>query len=234
MSKKKRKNTPQKETKKPAANRSVMFVAAAVGLLLIFIAAKSFYTSSEREQAAEAAPAVMAMLDRPHAMTLGPADAPVVIVEFFDPACETCAAFYPMVKQLMDENAGKIRLVLRYAPFHPGSDSVVAALEAARRQDKFWPALEALLASQAGWAPNHTSQMGLAWPYLEGLGLDLAQMRQDMISPEVSQIISQDLADARALNVTKTPEYFVNGRPLPSFGWTQLTTLVDEALAQAR
>ncbi len=230
----KKTKTPRKDTKKTGANRSVLFVVAAVSLLLAFIVAKSFYTSSEQEQAASAAPAIMAMLDRPHAMALGPADAPVVIVEFFDPACETCAAFYPMVKQLMDENAGKIRLVLRYAPFHAGSDSVVAALEAARRQDKFWPALEALLASQAGWAPNHTSQMGLAWPYLEGLGLDLAQMRQDMISPEVSQIISQDLADARALNVTKTPEYFVNGRPLPSFGWAQLTALVDEALGQAR
>jgi len=232
--KKNKKNAPRKDTKKPTANRSMLFVVAAVGLLLVFIVARSLYTSSEREQAAEAAPAVMAMLDRPHAMTLGPADAPVVIVEFFDPACETCAAFYPMVKQLMEENAGRIRLVLRYAPFHPGSETVVAALEAARRQDKFWPALEALLASQAGWAPNHTSQMGLAWPYLEGLGLDIAQMRQDMMAPEIAQIISQDLADARALNVTKTPEYFVNGRPLPSFGWAQLTTLVNEALAEAR
>jgi hypothetical protein len=34
----------------------------------------------------------------------------------------------------------KIRLVLRYAPFHRGSDTIVAALEASRRQGKFWPA----------------------------------------------------------------------------------------------
>ena len=58
-------------------------------------------------------------------------------------------------------------------------------------------------------------------------------MRQDMMSPEIAQIISRDLADASALNVTKTPEYFVNGRPLPSFGWTQLKALVDDALNQA-
>jgi hypothetical protein len=31
--------------------------------------------------------------------------------------------------------------------------------------------------------------------------------------------------------VTQTPEYFVNGRPLPSFGFEQLKKLVDEALA---
>jgi protein-disulfide isomerase len=123
---------------------------------------------------------------------------------------------------------------LRYAAFHEGSDVVVTALEAARRQDKYWPALEALLKSQSGWAPNHTSQMGLAWPFLEGLGLDFARMRQDMVSPEVTQILAQDMADVRALNITKTPEFFVNGKPLPSFGYAQLKTLVDEALGAAR
>lgn len=214
--------------------KNTLFIAAVVALLLAFVVGRSIYQSSEREQAEASAPANTAMLVRPHAPTLGPADAPVVIVEFMDPACETCAVFYPMVKQLMAANGDQIRLVLRYAPFHQGSDMVVAALEAARRQDRFWPALEALLETQAGWAPNHTSQMGLAWRFLDGLGLDFAQMRQDMLAPEVGQLIAQDLADARALNVTKTPEFFVNGKPLPSFGWAQLETLVEEALRSAR
>jgi protein-disulfide isomerase len=211
-----------------------LFIFAIVALLLAFIVGRWLYTASEREKAADSAQAIMATLVRPHAPTIGPADAPVVIVEFLDPACETCAVFYPMVKQLMAASPDKIRLVLRYAPFHQGSDTVVAALEAARRQDKYWPTLEALLASQARWAPNHTSQMDLAWPFLEGIGLDFARMRNDMMAPEIAQIIAQDLADARALNVTKTPEFFVNGKPLPSFGYRQLKTLVDAALFNAR
>jgi len=223
-----------KTKKKPSTNQNSLFIVAVAGLLLAFIGGRYLYTSSQSKKAAESAQATMSTLVRPHAMTLGPADAPVVIVEFFDPACETCAVFYPMVKQLMAAHPGKIRLVLRYAAFHAGSDVVVTALEAARRQDKYWPALEALLQSQAGWAPNHTSQMGLAWPYLEGLGLDFARMRQDMLSPEVTQVLAQDMADAGALNVTKTPEFFVNGKPLPSFGYAQLKTLVDEALRGAR
>jgi len=220
--------------KKPSTNQNSLFIVAVAGLLLAFLVGRYFYTSSQSEKAAESAQAMMSTLVRPHAMTLGPADAPVVIVEFFDPACETCAVFYPMIKELMAANPGKIRLVLRYAAFHTGSDVVVTALEAARRQDKYWPALEALLQSQAGWAPNHTSQMGLAWQYLEGLGLDFARMRQDMLSPEVTQVLAQDMADVRALNITKTPEFFVNGKPLPSFGYAQLKTLVDEALRAAR
>jgi protein-disulfide isomerase len=42
------------------------------------------------------------------------------------------------------------------------------------------------------------------------------------------------VADARKMNVTKTPEFFVNGRPLPSFGFDQLQALVAEELAIAR
>ncbi len=214
--------------------QSTLFVVALVGLLLAFVAGRSYYSSSQNERAAASADATMALLVRPHSPTLGPTNAPVVIVEFFDPACETCAVFSPMVKQLVAANSDKIRLVLRYAPFHAGSETVVAALEASRRQGRFWPTLDAFFGSQAGWAPNHTSQMDLAWPYLDGIGLDFAQMRKDMTDPEIARLIAQDLDDARALNVTQTPEFFVNGKPLPSFGFAQLQALVDEALRQAR
>ena len=39
-----------------------------------------------------------------HSPSLGQASAKVHVVEFLDPACETCAAFYPLVKQLMAEH----------------------------------------------------------------------------------------------------------------------------------
>lgn len=110
----------------------------------------------------------------------------------------------------------------------------MAVLEAARKQGKFWPALEALLAAQANWAPHHTPQVALVWKHLEGLGLNLEQMRADMNAPEIANVIAQDLADARTLNVTKTPEFFVNRIPLPSFGYEQLKKLVDNALKAAR
>jgi protein-disulfide isomerase len=139
--------------------------------------------------------------------TLGKPDAPVTIVEFIDPACETCAAFYPLVKQMMAANPDKIRLVLRYAPFHPGSDKVVAMLEAARRQGKFWPALEVLLENQAAWTANHRANPERAWTPIERIGLNMDQMALDLTSPEIGSVIKQDLEDAKTLNVTMTPEY---------------------------
>jgi protein-disulfide isomerase len=214
-------------------NQKSLFVGAVVGLVVVFAGAAWLFTVSTRGGNGTIPDATLARLDRAHAPSLGPADAPVVIVEFLDPACETCAIFYPAVKDMMAANPDQIRLVLRWAPFHNGSPDVVALLEAARKQDKFWPALETLLASQSAWAINHTAQVGAAWQQLAGLGLDQDQIEADMTSPEIAQIIEQDLADASTMNVTMTPEYFVNGRPLPSFGYEQLRQLVDEALAEA-
>lgn len=208
-------------------------VVAGAAALLLFVVGMLVYKSEPSAPPAQPSAGKPANLVRMHSPALGRSDAPVVIVEFFDPACETCRAFYPVVKKMMEANPDRIRLVLRYAPFHKGSDQVVALLEAARKQGKFWPVLEALLATQSEWTRHHTAHVDLAFKHLDGLALDMAQVRADMAAPGVAQVIAQDLADGRALDVTMTPEFFVNGKPLPSFGYEQLKRLVDDALAAA-
>ena len=215
-------------------NKRTLFITAAAALLLVFIVGALLYTTQKKEQSTALVDTNRDVLIRMHSPTLGKPDAPVVIVEFFDPACETCSAFYPLVKDILAANPDQVRLVLRYAPFHNGSDKVVAVLEAARKQGKFWPALEALLATQDDWSPHHTPQVERVWPHLEGLGLNLEQMRIDMHAPEIANLIAQDLADGETLKVNKTPEFFVNGKPLPSFGYEQLQTLVADELNETR
>lgn len=214
-------------------NRKVLFFAAVSVLMLVFAAGTMLYQSRQNDAAAKLAERNRASLMRMHSPSIGRADAPVVIVEFLDPACGTCRAFYAPVKEMMKASGDRIRLVVRYAPFHPGSDRVVAILEAARKQGKFWPALEALLAAQPDWVINHRAVVDRVWRNLAGLGLDLDRLRVDMEAPEIARLIAQDVEDARTLDVSKTPEYFVNGRPLPSFGFEQLKALVDDALAAA-
>ncbi len=210
-----------------------MFMVSAVLLLFVFVLGVFLYNSEKFDAPAKLAEQNQSLLAREHAPRLGPAEAKVHIVEFLDPACGTCREFYPLVKDMMQANRDKIRLSLRYAPFHPGSDNVVRILEAARKQDKFWETLEAVLASQPFWAPNHKAELELLWPQLGRLGLDFERIRRDMYAPEIDSIITQDLADAKALNVTMTPEFFVNGRPLPDFGYEQLKKLVNNAVARA-
>jgi protein-disulfide isomerase len=214
--------------------QKILFVAAAVVLLLAFLVGAWIYQSGETDQPVQPADPMYTRLVRMHSPTLGKPDAKVQIVEFLDPACAACARFHPRVKEILAVNPDQIRLVLRFAPFHKGSGAVVAVLEAAKKQGKFWPALEAVLASQADWTQNHTAQVGRVWKHLEGLGLDLEQVRTDMTAPAIARAIAQDLDDAKALDVKRTPSFFVNGKPLTNFGYEPLRALVGEALASAQ
>jgi protein-disulfide isomerase len=217
----------------PKVKQGRLFVFAALFLLLAFIAGALLYQNQKANEATQAYQRNKPTFVRDHSPALGNPAAKVEIVEFFDPACETCKAFYPLVKKLMAANPDRIRLFVRYAPFHSGSDYVVKILEAARRQGKFWETLDAVYAAQSGWAAHHNPQPQLVWNYIGGVGLDLDRIRQDMNASEIENIIRQDGADAKTLNVTMTPEFFVNGRPLPSFGADQLKDLVQSALAAA-
>jgi protein-disulfide isomerase len=214
--------------------KQTTYVAALIAVLALLAIGGWWYFSNPQSQGQPTATVDRAALIRAHSPTEGRADAPVVIVEFFDPACGTCRDFYPKVKQLMADNPSRIRLVMRYTPFHKGSDKVVAVLEAARRQGKFWQALEALFKGQDDWASNHTAKIELTWKYLNGIGLNMEQLAFDMTAPDLQQAVAQDLNDANTLGVSQTPEYFVNGRPLPSFGFEQLRQLVAEELSKTR
>jgi protein-disulfide isomerase len=165
---------------------------------------------------------------------IGPQNAPVTIVEFFDPACETCRAFYPIVKQIMAQHPDKVRLALRYAPFHHGSDQVVKLIEAARKQGLYTPVLEALLAAQPEWADHAAPNIGIAFEAAARAGLDMGRARQDMETPEIQAVLAQDIEDLTALQVSKTPTFFVNGRSLPSFGPEQLARLVAEEVGKVQ
>ena len=173
-------------------------------------------------------------LVRMHSPVFGPQGAPVTIVEFFDPACETCRAFYPIVKNLMAQYPTDVRLVIRYAPFHQGSDQVVKLLESAKSQGKYQTVLEAVLAAQPSWADHGQPNIETAFKVAEQAGLDLVKARQDIQKPGMQSLLQQDIEDLTALQVTKTPTFFVNGRSLPSFGPEQLAALVAEEVAKAK
>lgn len=202
-----------------------------VTLFVAALAAATFLSGCGDPRSSPAADeARQAALASEHAPTIGDAGAKVHIVEFLDPACGTCALFYPMVKGWMAEVPGQIRLSIRHLPFHEGVDYVVRILEASRNQDKYWETLETLLASQQQWVQNHVVQPDRVLPAIASVGLDIAQLQGDMNSAEVRERMEKDLADSKALKVVATPEYFVNGRQLPSFGQEQLANLVREEL----
>ena len=214
-------------------NRKILFISVAVLLVLAFAVAMVLFQEKKTSQQSASVSQNLILIERKGAPIKGPNDAKVTIVEFFDPACGTCRDFHPLTKQLIDKYPGKVRVMLRYAPLHPGSDQVVKMLEAARYQGKFWQALELLFGNQHRWVINHTSQPMRALALLNSLNMDQDKFTVDMERPEVAQTIRQDVRDGQTLNVRATPEFFVNGRPMPSFGYEPLSKLVKAAVADA-
>jgi protein-disulfide isomerase len=210
--------------------RNILILVAATVMVGGFVIAMLAVESRDTSNAQQTAKTNFSRLIREHSPMAGKEDARVTIVEFFDPACGTCRAFHPIVKGILRDNPGRVNLVVRYLPLHPGSVDVVKILEAARLQGKFWEALEAAYATQGAWAINHQAYPDLFWRSLSSVGLDPEQTSRDMQSPAVARNIQQDMDDGRALGVDKTPGFFVNGKPLVEFGQMQLLQLVNEAL----
>ncbi len=215
-------------------NKKWLVVATVAAVLLAFVGAALVLTDRSVQEATQAAKRHHEALVRAHAPVFGNPAARVTIVEFFDPACETCRAFYPVVKSIVNSSFGQVRLVVRYAPLHKGSDIAIQILEAARLQGKYWEALERTLADQPRWAAHHSPQPALIWDVIGDLGLDMTKARADAASPVIAQTLQQDIADMRALKVDRTPGFFVNGTPLREFGEAQLKALVDQEIAKAK
>ncbi|WP_306114968.1 MULTISPECIES: thioredoxin domain-containing protein [unclassified Roseovarius] len=186
-------------------------------------------------EAEPVAPELAEALMRPYSPILGPKTAPVTIVEFFDPACEACRAFHPIVKDIMAEHGDAVRVVIRYTPFHgEGSETAIRVLEAARMQDLFLPVLEAILQEQPRWASHGGIRPELILGIAANAGLDEEAARTQMMAPQTVGVLNQDRKDVEAMGVRQTPTFFVNGKPLDPFGEAELRRLVATEVAAAQ
>ena len=181
-------------------------------------------------------------LVRPDSPSLGPADAPVTLVEFLDPECESCGAFSPVVKKILKDYDGKVRLVVRYMPFHPNSVLAATVTEAAGEQGKYWEMQETLFRRQSEWGEIH-GHGGYAAPqvrreqpavlferYAAELGLDVERVRAAVAANRYAAKVERDRRDGQTLGVTRTPTFFVNGRQLARFSQYDLRALIEDEL----
>jgi len=192
-------------------------------------------TNSSSNKTAAVNPETLVRADSP---TLGAADAPVTLVEFLDPECESCAAFAPIVKRIMSQYDGKIRLVVRYMPLHPNSLRAATLTEAAGEQGKYWQMQELLFQRQPEWGTKHGPPTSAPPPdinvlfdkYAAELGLDMAKIKAATNENRFQEKLQRDLKDGQTLGVRQTPTFFVNGRRLARFSEADLRALIDDEL----
>lgn len=160
---------------------------------------------------------------------LGPAEAPITLVEFGDFGCPHCASSRMPVEGLV-LRLQVVRLVWRHFPdaeLHPGADLAAEASEAAGEQDAFWPMHEAMLAHQGAFDPGSLSKQAA------DLDLDVKRIDAAMEEHRFLSTVEADQRAGRELGVTGTPTFFIDGERVNA-PWTELRRLLPQAVDRAR
>lgn len=140
---------------------------------------------------------------------IGPADAPVTVVEFADFECPACAQLSRPLAALQKASQGKVRLVFKHYPLkahHPHAILAAQAAVAAQKQGQFWKLAHVLFDNQE----KLTESDLLA--YAKKIGLDAASFAADLKSEGVKQRVEQDMRQGDGLGLPGTPTVFINGR----------------------
>jgi protein-disulfide isomerase len=162
--------------------------------------------------------------------TKGPAEAPVTIAEFSEFQCPFCLKVTPTLKRIEEVYKGKVRFVWKHLPLttiHKDAMNAALASEAAANQGKFWEYHDRLFANQEKLDVDSLKQ------YARELQLDMKRFESDMSNAEVRKKIDADVSEARALGVTGTPGFFINGRFLSGAQpFEAISRVVDEELVR--
>ena len=140
---------------------------------------------------------------------LGPADAPVTLVEYGDYECPDCLNAFPIVKRLIADFGPRLRFVFRNFPLsnvHPHASVAAQAAEAAAAQGKFWEMHDLLFENQRHLADLDLTRLALR------LNLEPYRFNADVSGERFEKRVASDYASGVASGVTGTPTFFINGR----------------------
>ena len=162
--------------------------------------------------------------------SLGPLDAPIVMVEFGDFHCTYCKRFHDeTIEPILANYGDKILFVYRDYPIL-GSDSVQAALAAACAYDQnaFWGFHDRLFAAPTALTRDNFIK------YAGELQMNVDTFTACYDNAEHQQLITQDFNDAEAAGVGATPTFFINGKLLlGAQPYAQFAAAIDAELAAA-
>lgn len=226
-------SVPAASAKPRGLTREVrILMIGSVLVLGIVIGAGLAVRNTSPTPSAETAPADDSRLIRPDSPTLGPADAPVTLVEFLDPECESCRAAHPAIKEIMLNYEGRVRLVVRYFPLHTNSVLAALATEAAGQQGRYWEMQDLLFERQPEWGEQRTETPEVFTAYAMELGLDMTQFQAAMQDLTYLERIERDRQDGEALGVNGTPTFFVNGELVEPLSYARLLEMIEDALGE--
>ena len=169
-------------------------------------------------------------LNRQESHWLGSENPEVVIVEFADFECSSCAKVEPVVKRIRETYGDRVRYTLRHFPIsvrHPHAWKAAEAAECAGEQEKFWEAVETIFHHQK------ELQIEALKTYAKQIGVEVESFGQCLDSGKMKDRVTQDRDDGMALGVKGTPTFFIGQKPVTGrITYAKFSRLVEEALNQ--
>ena len=159
---------------------------------------------------------------------LGPATAPITIVEYGDYECPSCLNAVPIIHEVRQFLGNRLRFAFRHFPqnsIHPHASAAAEAAEAAAEQGKFWEMHEALFKHQKELAEVDFTHLALS------LGLEIYQFETSRSRQRHRERVQADYESGLRGGVSKTPTLFINGRRHD--GPIEARTIIAVALATA-
>lgn len=166
---------------------------------------------------------------------VGDVDSPVVLVEYLDYECPACAAYHPVVKEVIAQYSDRVAFVTRHFPlfFHVNARHAAYAVEAAERQGKREEMADIIFEQQRVWEPE-VAKAELFDVYAAELELDVDQFVADRQDQLIIDRVEEQYNTGRQIGVNATPSFYLNGERLAGpQNAAEFAALLDAVLAQA-
>ncbi len=159
-------------------------------------------------------------------IAVGPADAPVTIVEFSDFQCPYCGRVQSLLDQVLEKNPETVKLVFKHFPLSSHRFSLPAAVAsmAAHRQQKFWPFHDQLFANY-----NQLSEQKIE-EIAQEMGFEQEAFNKMLQDPALLEQIKRDYQQGVAAGVRGTPSLYINGQLVRNPSPEEIQAMIDNAL----
>ncbi|AUN99685.1 hypothetical protein DOM21_02375 [Bacteriovorax stolpii] len=209
--------------------KDIKFILLPIAAIILF-AVTLWYVNGKKEEEITTATPPQATLLREGNYTKGPASAKVTVVEFFDPECEGCAAFHPILQKVISEYPNDVQLVARYMLFHGNSHFAALALEGAGKQGKFWEMYNFMLERQNEWSHQKEPVNSIFEKFARELNLNIEEFNKSYEDITFKAALAKDMADGHQLGVQGTPTFFINGKMLMRLSYQDLKEAIESEL----
>lgn len=166
-----------------------------------------------------------ALINDSRDFSIGPVNADLTIVEFFDYRCGYCKASRSWVLGLPKEYKNRIRVVFKEFPILSAeSEQAALAALAAGKQGKYSEMHLALMKSRSPFKKTNIARIA------RKVGVNVKQMEQDMNTMSLRQHLSDNRALASRIGSQSTPTYVIGDEIVQGFDRPRLDALIEQIL----